>query len=378
MTDRSQTTGDDGSRTTGDDRSTGASTDGLGRRKFVALGAGASATLLAGCAGDGSLPTSGGSDGSDGSQTLTGNFRLLISDAPADIGDFDRLDVTLDRARIFEAGDGDDEDDEDAEDEEDDENADEDDGSDDNTEQNATETDDDANETADEDDDANETDVDDGEDDEEDVEAEDEDEDGEDEDDEDDDEEDRGFTVVELDGATVDLTQVVEDDAIAVFDGEIPAGSYEKIELEVSAVEGIVDGSEVDVKLPSEKLQITNGFEVTPDEPVSFVFDINVVKRGKNNGYILKPVISGSGVAGRDVDVNEIDDDDDDEGSEDDEDDDGEDSEDDEDDDDEGSEDDEDDEEAESEDGDSETDEEDDATGGNETDDAENETASGS
>ncbi|MYL15901.1 DUF4382 domain-containing protein [Halorubrum terrestre] len=365
MTDRSQTTGENGSRTTGDDRSTGASTDGLGRRKFVALGAGASATLLAGCAGDGSLPTSGGSDGSDGSQTLTGNFRLLISDAPADIDDFDRLDVTLDRARIFEAGDGDDEDDEDAEDEEDDENADEDDGSDDDTEQNATETDDDANETADEDDDANETDVDDGEDDEEDVEAEDED--GEDEDDEDDDEEDRGFTVVELDGATVDLTQVVEDDAIAVFDGEIPAGSYEKIELEVSAVEGIVDGSEVDVKLPSEKLQITNGFEVTPDEEVSFVFDINVVKRGKNNGYILKPVISGSGVAGRDVDVNEIDDDDDDEGSEDEEDDDGEDSE-----------DDEDDEEAEPEDGDSETDEESDATGGNETDDAENETASGS
>ncbi|OYR79893.1 hypothetical protein DJ72_13305 [Halorubrum distributum] len=368
MTDRSQTTGDDRSRTTGDDRSTGASTDGLGRRKFVALGAGASATLLAGCAGDGSLPTSdgsGGSDGSDGSQTLTGNFRLLISDAPADIGDFDRLDVTLDRARIFEAGDGDDEDDEDAEDEEDDENADEDDGSDDDTEQNATETDDDdANETADEDDDANETEVDDGGDDEEDVEADDENEDGEDEDDEDDDEEDRGFTVVELDGATVDLTQVVEDDAIAVFDGEIPAGSYEKIELEVSAVEGIVDGSEVDVKLPSEKLQITNGFEVTPDEEVSFVFDINVVKRGKNNGYILKPVISGSGVAGRDVDVNEIDDDDDDEGSEDEEDDD--------------DEDDEDDEEAESEDGDSETDEEDDATGGNETDDAENETASGS
>ncbi|ELZ49687.1 hypothetical protein C465_07038 [Halorubrum distributum JCM 9100] len=347
MTDRSQTTGENGSRTTGDDRSTGASTDGLGRRKFVALGAGASATLLAGCAGDGSLPTSGGSDGSDGSdgsQTLTGNFRLLISDAPADIDDFDRLDVTLDRARIFEAGDGDDEDDEDAEDEEDDENADEDDGSDDDTEQNATETDDDANETADEDDDANETDVDDGGDDEEDVEAEDED--GEDEDGEDDDEEDRGFTVVELDGATVDLTQVVEDDAIAVFDGEIPAGSYEKIELEVSAVEGIVDGSEVDVKLPSEKLQITNGFEVTPDEEVSFVFDINVVKRGKNNGYILKPVISGSGVAGRDVDVNEIDDDDDDEGSEDDEED-GEDS-------------------------------EDDATGGNETDEAENETASGS
>ncbi|OTE99480.1 DUF4382 domain-containing protein [Halorubrum sp. SD612] len=368
MTDRPRTTGDDRSQATG--------TDEFSRREFVALGAGASATLLAGCAGDGSLPSSDGSDGSgdadgsDGSQTLTGNFRLLISDAPADIGDFDRLDVTLDRARVFEAGDGDEEGDD-----EDDGEADEDDEADDDTDQNATETDDDESPNGTDVDDANETDVDD---DEEEVEAEeDEEDDGDDEedgneDDEDDDNEgDRGFTVVELDGATVDLTQVIEDDAIAVFDGAIPAGSYEKIELEVSAVEGIVDGESVDVKLPSEKLQITNGFEVTPDEPVSFVFDINVVKRGRNNGYILKPVISGSGVAGRDVDVNEIDDEDDE--------------------DDDSEEDDAEDAESEGDDGDSEGDEddaeEDDATGGNETDgstggnqtaDAENGTATGS
>ncbi|MGM0447880.1 MAG: DUF4382 domain-containing protein, partial [Methanobacteriota archaeon] len=146
-------------------RPTDAPTDGLGRRKFVALGAGASATLLAGCAADASLPSSDGSDGSDGSQTTTGNFRLLISDAPADIGDFDRLDVTLDRARVFEARDGDEEDDdEDGEDEDED------------TDQNATDTDEDEeslNETADEDDDANQTDGDDDGVDEEEVEAED-------------------------------------------------------------------------------------------------------------------------------------------------------------------------------------------------------------
>ncbi|WP_435096902.1 DUF4382 domain-containing protein [Halorubrum sp. N11] len=273
-------------RTTGDDRSQDTPTDGFRRREFVALGAGATATMLAGCAGDSGLTPSDGSDGSDGSETLTGNFRLLISDAPADIADFDQLNVTLDEARIFEAQDEDDEE-EDDEDEETDDADDEDDG----TDQPGNETVDEsapANGTA-EQDDGDETD-----------------------DDGDDDEDDRGFTVVALDGATVDLTQVIEDDAIAVFDGEIPAGSYEKIELSVTNVEGIVDGGEVDVKLPSEKLQITNGFEVTPDEPVSFVFDINVVKRGPNNGYILKPVISGSGVAGRDVEVNEIEDDDDD------------------------------------------------------------------
>ena len=323
MTDRSRTTGGDGSQPTD---------GGLGRRKFVALGAGASATLLAGCAGEGSLPSSGGSDGSDGSDggsgTTTGTFRLLISDAPADIGDFDRLDVTLDRARVFEARDGEDEEeDEEAADEEDDEGE-----SDDDTGENATETDDDTGEnvtetdddgspngTADDEDGEDDVEGDESEDNEEDAEADDEEEDAEGEDEEEDAEgeddadggEDRGFRVVDLDGATVDLTQVIDEDAIAVFDGELPAGSYEKIELEVSAVEGVVDGAEVEVKLPSEKLQITNGFEVTADEPVSFVFDINVVKRGKNNGYILKPVISGSGVAGRDVEVNEIDEDED-------------------------------------------------------------------
>ncbi|MFO8115132.1 MAG: DUF4382 domain-containing protein [Halorubrum sp.] len=291
-------------RTTGEDRSQDASAAGFRRREFVALGAGVSATMLAGCAGDGDLTSSDGSDGTDGSETLTGNFRLLISDAPADIGDFDQLNVTLDEARVFEAQDGDDEaDDDEADDDEDAETEDEEtDGEDDGSDQtgNETETESDSpNGTADEDD---------GEDDAENDGEDDAENDGEDDEDDEDTEGDRGFTVVDLDDATVDLTQVIDEDATAVFDGEIPAGSYEKVELSVTTVEGIVDGEEVDVKLPSEKLQITNGFEVTPDEPVSFVFDINVVKRGQNNGYILKPVISGSGVAGRDVEVNEIDD----------------------------------------------------------------------
>lgn len=256
---------------TADDGPQDTPTDSFRRREFVAVGAGVGATLLAGCAGDTNL-TSGG--GSDGSGTATGNFRLLISDMPADIGDFDRLDVTLDRARIFEAGeDGDEEEDDDEQ--EDDTNETDDDGS-----TNETEP---TNETVDETEDV----------------------------DDEDEEEERGFSVIDLEGATVDLTQVIEDDAMAVFDGELPAGSYEKIELYVSAIEGIVEGESVAVKLPSEKLQITNGFEVSPDESVSFVFDINVVKRGRNNGYILKPVISGSGVAGRDVEVNELDDEDD-------------------------------------------------------------------
>jgi len=277
----------DRARPTGDDRSQDTPTDGVRRREFVALGVGASATLLAGCAGDGTTTPPSDADGSDGSRTLTGGFRLLISDAPADIADFAELNVTLDEARIFGTQ-GDDEDGE--------ENL---------TNETDSEEGDSLNETdSEEGDSLNETDSEEGDSPDDEDEEDEQDDDGEAEDDEDDAE--RGFVVVDLDDATVDLTQVIEEDAMAVFDGEIPAGSYEKVELEVSDVGGIVDGEAVEVKLPSEKLQITNGFEVTPDEPVDFVFDINVVKRGPN-GYILRPVVSGSGVAGRDVDVNEID-----------------------------------------------------------------------
>ena len=39
------------------------------------------------------------------------------------------------------------------------------------------------------------------------------------------------------------------------------------------------------------------------DESLEFVFDINVVQRGRGTGYNLLPVIDGSGVNGEDVDV---------------------------------------------------------------------------
>ena len=109
------------------------------------------------------------------------------------------------------------------------------------------------------------------------------------------------------------MTQVVGEKAISVLEGELEAGTYTKIELHASDVVGVVDGDEVDVKLPSEKLQITKTFEVEEGEEVSFVFDIHVVKRGPNNGYILRPVISESGVAGEDVEVEEVEDEEDDE-----------------------------------------------------------------
>jgi hypothetical protein len=267
----------DGSTTTERSSDEGTTADHR-RRRFLALGASVGATLLAGCS-SGSGP--GASDGAatasdassdpndDGTATAAGSFRLLISDQPVAIDEFDSLDVTLDRARIFRSGGEDD------------------DGTTATPDGNATATPTgngpatmtatstptpDADEDEDEDEDGDE----------------------------------QGYSVVDLDGATVDLTTVVGDRAITVFDGELPAGRYAKIELYAAGVEGVVDGETVDVTIPSGKLQITKPFEVGEGDPVDFVFDINVVRRGQSGGYNLLPVISESGVAGSDVEVTEV------------------------------------------------------------------------
>jgi len=243
------------------------------RRRFIATGAGVSVGLFAGCSGSSDSGVSGGTSGdgtSDSGSTdsnattddsgTVGAFRLLISDQPAAIGDFDSLDVSFSRARIFHAGDGEETEERD-----------------DATETDATETETvEPTETEADEDDESETEDDEG-----------------------------GFVVRDLDGATVDLTEVVGDRAIGVLDGELEAGRYSKVELYAESVDGIVAGESVDVKIPSEKLQLTKPFEVVAGESVDFVFDINVVKKG-NGGYNLLPVISESGVAGKDVDVEEV------------------------------------------------------------------------
>lgn len=276
-----------------DQRNDVARTGSIRRRHFLAIGAGLGATMLAGCSTE--APLSDGADGgtttsdSSGATAATGTFRLLISDQPTAIDDFDSLDVSFDRARIFRGegadGDGDANNDGDASD---------------TSPANATKTDTatlNATETATAA--ANETematanatatatetasepadDADDGQ---------------------------RGFFVIDLGGATVDLTQVVGDKAMGVFDGELPEGRYTKIELYAASVEGVVDGEPVDVMIPSGKLQIVKPFEVVAGETLSFVFDINVVEKGQTGEYNLLPVISGSGVAGKDVEVENV------------------------------------------------------------------------
>lgn len=109
-----------------------------------------------------------------------------------------------------------------------------------------------------------------------------------------------------LEGESVDLTELVGDKAVQIMSTELDAGTYTKIELHVSSVDGMVNGESVEVTVPSNMLMITKNFEVVAGEETRFVFDINVIKKGQG-GYNLLPVISQSGVVGKDLGEDEVD-----------------------------------------------------------------------
>lgn len=235
---------------------------------FVATTASLGTALLAGCSGGGSGSNDDGTDGgsTDSGGTGIGSFRLLISDQPAAIEDFDSLDVTLSSARIFRAGDDDEV-----------------------TPAAVNGTVTESPESSPTNTTADET-----------------------EDDEDDESDSEGFVEFDLDSATVDLTQVKSDRAVSVLEGELDEGRYSGIELRVASAEGVVDGEAVDVMVPSNRLRLIKPFEIGVDAELSFVFDIRVVQKGPNGSYNLLPVIGKSGVTGTDVEVEEIDTEDDD------------------------------------------------------------------
>ncbi len=95
----------------------------------------------------------------------------------------------------------------------------------------------------------------------------------------------------------LDLTRLQGDKAREIWSGHISEGQYTKVFIHVSNISGVLmeTGESVDVKLPSEKLQISTPFEVTSDSVVNFVYDITVVEGGKSGKYILKPQAGQSG-----------------------------------------------------------------------------------
>jgi hypothetical protein len=285
--------------------------------------------LLAGCSSgltgsqDESATEESALDGQATAETIegeTGTVNMYISDEENAISDFEHLNVTITRVGVKPAGDGGGDDDGADDAEEGDDSDTDDDGTEtvangdtdsDGTDEDANTTesvetpdadgadDGDATESAEEDD--TESDAEDAAEsaEEDDAEA------------DEDDEGDGEWVEYEVDNRTVDLTELKGKNATKLSSLEVPNGTYEKVFVYVSDVDGTLkDGSDQRVKLPSGKLQLNSEFTVGDGEEVDFVFDITAVKAGNSGKYILKPVISESGT---DVEIEDVDERDEDE-----------------------------------------------------------------
>lgn len=105
--------------------------------------------------------------------------------------------------------------------------------------------------------------------------------------------------------ATVDLTELQGANATKLDEFGLANGTYNNVFIHVESVEGtLTDGSEADVKLPSNRLKLSKQFTVGNGEEVDFVFDVTVFERGPN-GYILRPVAGESGT-GDEVDIKPV------------------------------------------------------------------------
>ena len=97
----------------------------------------------------------------------------------------------------------------------------------------------------------------------------------------------------------VDLVEVVGEAAVELIQTYMEPGTYNKVFINVSKVTGeLTAGETVDIKLPSDKLQIIKPFVIDATSVTSFVFDITVIGAGNEKSgihYILKPVIGESG-----------------------------------------------------------------------------------
>lgn len=98
-----------------------------------------------------------------------------------------------------------------------------------------------------------------------------------------------------------DLTVLPGDVTQQLWRGNVPEGAYIKVVIYVTAVKGTLktSGEILDIKLPSNKLQMSIPFEVGSGNVTSFTYDLTVVKTGssRNSKYILKPQLSESGAS---------------------------------------------------------------------------------
>ena len=96
-----------------------------------------------------------------------------------------------------------------------------------------------------------------------------------------------------------DLVQLQDGNTQLVDDRDVETGGYEFLQLDVSGVEGTLEGGgEAQVDTPGNApLQFTQPFEVREDQRTRFVADFTPVKRGRTDRYLLQPVATGTEVS---------------------------------------------------------------------------------
>lgn len=112
-----------------------------------------------------------------------------------------------------------------------------------------------------------------------------------------------GWMEFEPDIKEVDLTAVQGDKTQQIWRGNLPQGEYTKVFIHVSDVQGMLkeeiaaNGQIVDIKLPGNKLHISETFQITEGTVTSFTYDLTVIATGNEKSgikYILKPQASES------------------------------------------------------------------------------------
>ncbi|KAB3544688.1 MAG: DUF4382 domain-containing protein [ANME-2 cluster archaeon] len=102
------------------------------------------------------------------------------------------------------------------------------------------------------------------------------------------------WMILEPSNHTFDLTKLQDGNVTTIVNESIGTGEYTQVRLVVESTKGLVNGTMVDVAVPSDTLKIVKSFTITENQTVTFIFDIHVVKAGKK--YNLVPVIGKSGV----------------------------------------------------------------------------------
>ena len=264
------------------------------RKQLLAVAL-AATLVLAGCssavsptaspsAADDATPT----EGTQAMTSGTGTVNFYVSDEKNAIGDFESLNVTIDKISFKRADGGDDSETEEPETEEpetEEPETEEPEASSD--EENATETPE-PTETME----PTETPEDEAE-----AESE-----------EDSEESEDGWVVRDVNSTTVDLTELQGENATQLKRADVPNGTYTQVRIHITEVDGTLkNGEQVNVKLPSNKLKLNSEFTIGNGEEVDFVYDATVFEAGNSGKYILKPVASESGT---DVPIKSVDRDD--------------------------------------------------------------------